>query len=76
MFRKNEQHRQQSFYSAENLLPEKLRSKLLNSWAETFYREVLCRIVESIFAVLYSDEASRPNVPINVLVGLEILKSR
>jgi hypothetical protein len=75
MFRKNEQHRQQSIFSAENLLPEKLRAKLLSSWAETFYREVFCRIVESIFAVLYSDEASRPNVPINVLVGLEILKS-
>jgi len=33
------------------------------------------RIDESRFAVLYSDEASRPNIPINVLVGLEILKS-
>jgi hypothetical protein len=75
MFQENEQHRQKSFYSAENLLPEKLRSKLLNSWAETFYREVFCRIVETVFAELYSDEASRPNVPINVLVGLEILKS-
>jgi len=75
MFRKNEQHRQQSFFSGENLLPKKLQIKLMGSWAETFYREVFCRIVESIFAVLYSDEASRPNVPINVLVGLEILKS-
>ena len=30
---------------------------------------------EDIFAVLYSDKASRPNAPINVLVGLEVLKS-
>jgi hypothetical protein len=33
------------------------------------------RINESIFAVLYSDEPSRPNISINVLVGLETLKS-
>ena len=30
---------------------------------------------ERPFAVLYSTEASRPNVPVNVLVGLEILKA-
>ncbi|VAW30408.1 Transposase [hydrothermal vent metagenome] len=29
---------------------------------------------EKTFAVLYSDQASRPNVPVNVLMGLEILK--
>lgn len=75
MFRKNEQHHQQSFFSGEQLLPEKLQDRLLSSWAETFYQEVFCRIDEAIFAVLYSDEASRPNVPVNVLVGLEILKS-
>jgi hypothetical protein len=75
MFRKNEEHRQQSFFSGEYLLPEKLRARLLSSWAETFYRELFCRIDEEIFAVLYSEEASRPNVAVNVLMGLEILKS-
>ncbi|MCB0190001.1 MAG: transposase, partial [Caldilineaceae bacterium] len=30
---------------------------------------------EKPFAVLYADEASRPNIPINVLVGLETLKA-
>jgi hypothetical protein len=75
MFRENEQHRQQSFFSAQGLLPAKLREELLTSWAETFYQLVLCRIDETIFAPLYSEKASRPNVPVNVLVGLEILKS-
>lgn len=75
MFRKNEQHRQHSFFSGENLLPRKLRKRLKESWAETLYREVFCRIDEELFAVLYSDKASRPNVPVNVLVGMEILKS-
>ena len=75
MFRKNDQHRQQSFFSAQGLLPTKLREKLLISWAEAFYQLVLCQIDETIFAPLYSEKASRPNVPVNVLVGLEILKS-
>lgn len=75
MFRQNDEHRQQSFFSGAHLLPERLREQLLNSWAETFYQEVFCRIDEEILAVLYSDEASRPNVPVNVLVGLEILKA-
>jgi hypothetical protein len=36
---------------------------------------VLCRIDETIFAPLYSEEPSRPNTAVNVLVGLDILKS-
>ena len=75
MFRENEQHRQKSFFSAEDWLPAKLRDRLRTSWAEAFYRLVLCRIDETIFEPLYSEKASRPNVPVNVLVGLEILKS-
>jgi IS5 family transposase len=75
MFRKNERHRQQSFFSGHYLLPDKLQERLLTSWAETFYRELFCRIDEEILAPLYSEEASRPNTPVNVLMGLEILKS-
>jgi hypothetical protein len=75
MFRKNEEHRQQSFFSGHYLLPEKLRERLLKSWAETFYQEMFCCIEEETFAPLYSEEASRPNIPVNVLMGAEILKS-
>jgi hypothetical protein len=75
MFRKNEQHRQKSFFSAQGLLPAKLRNRLRMSWAEAFYELVLCRIDETIFAPLYSEKASRPNVPVNVLVALSILKA-
>jgi len=42
---------------------------------DTFYREFFIRLDEDIFAVLYSQEASRPNVPVNVFVGLETLKT-
>ena len=75
MFRENEEHLQQSFFSGQYLLPEKLRDRLYSSWAETFYQELFCRIDETLFAPLYSEEASRPNTAVNVLMGLEILKS-
>jgi hypothetical protein len=75
MFRKNEQHRQQAMFSTLDDLPDKPRERLENSWAATFYREFFSRIDEAIFAILYSDEASRPNIPVNVLVGLETLKA-
>jgi hypothetical protein len=75
MFRRNEQHRQWPLISDLDGLPPKLKERLEGSWAGTFYREVFVRLDEEPFAVLYSDEASRPNIPINVLVGLETLKA-
>ncbi len=74
MFRKNDQHRQYSFMSGSAWLPTRLRQRLENSWAETFYREVFCRIDEETFAVLFSDEFSRPNSAVNQLLGADILK--
>jgi len=62
-------------FSDLDVLPEKLRIQLEESWAGTFYRDVFVRIDERPFAVLYSDEPSRPNTPINVLTGLDWLKS-
>jgi len=75
MFRKNTKHQQPALISAASELPEKQRKRLEKSWASPFYQEFFCRIDEEAFAVLYSDEASRPNVPVNVLVGLEALKA-
>jgi hypothetical protein len=75
MFRKNSKHQQPALISAASELPEKQRKRLENSWAGTFYKEFFCRIDEEAFAVLYSKKGSRPNVPVNVLVGLEALKS-
>ena len=75
MFRKNTKHQQPALISAASELPEKQRKRLENSWAGAFYKEFFCRIDESIFAVLYSEKDSRPNVPVNVLVGLEALKA-
>ena len=75
MFRKNSKHQQPALISAASELPDKQRTRLVNSWAGTFYREFFRRIDEEAFADLYSAIPSRPNVPVNVLVGLEALKA-
>ena len=75
MFRENQQHQQSSLFETVEQLPEKHRLRLENSWGGAFYCELFCRIDETLFAKLYSDRPSRPNTPINVLVGMEILKS-
>ncbi len=75
MFMKNEQHLQPALISSVTYLPEKQRQRLANSWAEDFYTDVFSRINEEAFAVLYVDFPSRPNVPVNILTGLEVLKA-
>ena len=75
MFRPNDSHAQTGFFDTVKQLPERIRQRLERSWAGAFYREVFCRIDESRFAKLYADEPSRPNTPVNVQVGWEILKS-
>jgi hypothetical protein len=75
MFRKNTRHLQPILISSGNDLPEKHRKRLENSWAEVFYRETFSRLDERPFGVLYADCPSRPNVPVNVMVGLESLKA-
>ena len=56
-------------------MSEKRRRRLEESWAATFYEDFFCRVDETIFAGLYSDQPSRPNVPVNVLVAFEVLKA-
>jgi hypothetical protein len=75
MFRKNEPPRRPGPSSIQQQLPDKLRERLENSWAPTFRDAVFYRIDEEPFAVLYSNQPSRPNAPVNVLVGMDILKA-
>lgn len=48
---------------------------LKKSWAEYFSQQVFPLINEERFAVLYSSNpASRPNTPVNVIIGLLMFK--
>lgn len=55
-------------------LTEREKNFLEKSWAKVFADRVFPAIDEDIFSVLYSDKASRPNTPVNVIVGALILK--
>ncbi len=75
MFKANKKHLQPSLFSTITSLPVKQQKRLKESWAGTFYKEVFSRIEEKDFEILYSEEPSRPNVPVNVLLCLEMLKA-
>lgn len=47
---------------------------LERSWAKQFAEKIFPQIDEEKFSVLYSDKASRPNTPVNVIVGGMVLQ--
>jgi hypothetical protein len=75
MFRKNDNHKQLELFNSSTFMDEGIRRRLDNSWAPIFYEHVFCQIDEEPFAVLYDKNWGRPNFPVNILVGLEIIKA-
>jgi hypothetical protein len=75
VYRANGAHQQSSFASDLDLLSKKSRARLDESWSGAFYTHYFCRVSENLFAPLYSKVGSRPNIPVNVLVALEAIKS-
>ena len=73
MFRKNTSHLQPSLFGIASQLPKAKLKKLKKSKEYEFYRLVFCKINEKDFSVLYSDNCSRPNAPVNSLVSSIIL---
>lgn len=55
-------------------LTKRERKFLDKSWAASFAENIFPAINEDDFSVLYSEKASRPNTPVNVIVGALILK--
>lgn len=73
MFRLNKQEQINLF--DKSLQFSSYEQKLLDEgWPGYFKKNVFPKINEEHFSVLYSDKASRPNNPVNVTVGLLILK--
>jgi hypothetical protein len=73
MFRANDYHRQSNFFTYSVALTAELQQELEETPEYAFYRLVFSRIDEQPFAALYSGEKSRPNAPVNTLVGAMIL---
>ena len=75
MFRKNDvSNDQMNLFSKENNWSEYKKKRLKQSWAEVFRTKIMPNINEEPYRVLYSDVGSRPNTPVNILVGLLIIK--
>jgi len=77
MFKKSNKHVQTDLFSSA---PSILKGKSLkqynndNGWHNQFRQQVVCRIDESIFKVLYNQKLGAPNSPVSLLVGMMILK--
>lgn len=74
MFRENNEHLQQNLFNNLYTMDSRLAKKLEKSWAAFFYEHVFCKIDESLFAPLYCSDNGRPNFPVNILMGLDLIK--
>src|SRR6056297_4170564 len=73
MFSKNK-FQQMSFNDSVLNMPKYLKKILKDSWAHPFQQVIFPAINEDRFEILYSDKPSRPNSPVNVIVGALLLK--
>jgi len=76
MFRKNTTHLQTSFFDIDNQLSERKKKKIRESEEYSFYQLIFRKIDEEKFAKLYSENGSRPNSAVNVMVSAIILSYR
>ena len=77
MFKKSDQSPQLGIFSSptEYFRDSKKKKYLENtSWHNQFRSQVVMRVDESIFSVLYTSGTGAPNASIRVLVGMMILK--
>lgn len=76
MFQKNSAHTQGNIFEFQHMLANGMKQELLESAEYKFYELIFCNIREEYFACLYSTIESRPNAPVNCLVGALLLMSR
>jgi hypothetical protein len=77
MFKKSNKEPQLDAFSSIPTMLESSAYKLYNDqghWHNQFREQVVNRIDESIFSVLFNNTTGAPNAPIHTLVGMMILK--
>lgn len=77
MFKKSNKRPQLDLFgNSHNLLTGKSRDQYNDdhSWHNQFRKEIVSRIDETVFKVLFSDSMGAPNAPLSVLVGMLALK--
>lgn len=70
----NPQGTQRTFFDAESWMTEREKKFMKRSWARFFADQIFPMIDEKPFAKLYSNAASRPNTPVNVIIGALLLQ--
>jgi len=76
MFRENKNYLQTSFFVIDKQLSESKKKKIKESEEYSFYQLIFKKIEENKFAVLYSENGSRPNSAVNIMVSAIILGYR
>ena len=76
MFRKNTKHNQSEMFGFFEYINDSMKKELLNSQEKSIYELIYCNIKEEDFSILYSEEKSRPNAPINAMVTALILMDK
>ena len=76
MFKKNNvKNEQQVLFSKEDNWTSYQKSRIVNGWPGFFHDKIFPAIDEEPYRVLFSkDEASCPNIPVNIIISLLILK--
>lgn len=76
MFKKSSHITVDPFSGVSSLLEGKTLDQYTNEvgWHNQFRNQIVLRIDESVFKVLYSEKMGAPNFPVPVLVGMMILK--
>ena len=74
MFRQNQRHRQMTLFGTVHQMPVGVMKMMDKSWAPAFRQLIFEKIEERRYAELYSTVESRPNFPVNIWVGLEVIK--
>jgi len=74
MFKENKNIYQNQIFGFSDLLSNDQNKKIEKSKENCFFQLVVCKINEKDFKPLFTDGFSRPNSPVNLLVGSLILK--
>jgi len=77
MFKKSSLHTQGNLFSSVPFMLEGKSQNQYNdtdSWHNQFRKQIVARIDETIFSVLFSQKMGAPNSPVSQLVGMMVLK--
>ncbi|MEK7251232.1 MAG: transposase [Bacteroidota bacterium] len=74
MFKKNQKHKQADIFGFSSILPASYVEEIEESTEKSFYDLIFSQIREEDFSCLYSDKFSRPNAPINCIIGSILLQ--